>query len=36
MIGRRIPRYTKLIVALGIALGTAALVILYRENRLVT
>ena len=36
MIGRRIPRYTKLIVALGISLATAALVILYREYRLVT
>ncbi len=36
MIGRRIPRYIKLIVALGISLATAALVILYREYRLVT
>ncbi len=36
MIGRRISRYTKLIVALGIALGSVALVILYREYRLVT
>ena len=34
MIGMRISRYTKLIVALGVSLATAAVVMLYRQYRL--
>jgi diguanylate cyclase (GGDEF)-like protein/PAS domain S-box-containing protein len=36
MIGMRISRYTKLIVALGVSLAIAAMLLLYREYRLLT